>query len=71
MVVLIALPPRLISQDPCKHQDFSSFCLQYETLVVFNTSRNKTTIIDKNPALFWKGGVLPNDVPENTGGLLN
>ncbi|XP_075888368.1 guanylyl cyclase C [Nelusetta ayraudi] len=40
---------------------------KYETLVVFDTSRNQTTIIDKSPALFWSGGVLPDDVPEYTG----
>lgn len=40
---------------------------KYETLVVFDTSRNQTTIIDQSPALFWGGGVLPDDVPENTG----
>lgn len=42
--------------------------LQYKTLSVFDTSRNKTVIIETNPTLPWKGGELPPDVPENPGG---
>ncbi|XP_070779054.1 guanylyl cyclase C [Enoplosus armatus] len=38
---------------------------KYETLLVFDTSRNETIVIDSNPALPWKGGELPLDVPEN------
>uniref|UniRef100_A0A674NBN7 Guanylyl cyclase C n=1 Tax=Takifugu rubripes TaxID=31033 RepID=A0A674NBN7_TAKRU len=41
----------------------------FETLVVFDTSQNKTTFIAANPALFWIGAVLPDDEPENYNGL--
>lgn len=47
-----------------------SVSFQYETLVVFDTSRNKTRVIDTNPALPWKGGTLPSDQPENSDGRL-
>ncbi|XP_061701994.1 guanylyl cyclase C [Syngnathoides biaculeatus] len=42
---------------------------KYETLVVFDTSRNATTDVAHNPALPWKGNRLPNDVPERLDGL--
>ncbi|XP_003976359.1 heat-stable enterotoxin receptor [Takifugu rubripes] len=42
---------------------------KFETLVVFDTSQNKTTFIAANPALFWIGAVLPDDEPENYNGL--
>ncbi|XP_077367856.1 guanylyl cyclase C [Festucalex cinctus] len=37
---------------------------KYETLVVFDTSRNETRDVAKYPALPWKGNQLPKDVPE-------
>ncbi|KAK7939396.1 hypothetical protein WMY93_002722 [Mugilogobius chulae] len=37
---------------------------QYTTLFTFDTSRNKTRIIDESPALPWKNGFLPDDDPE-------
>ncbi|XP_029687683.1 heat-stable enterotoxin receptor-like, partial [Takifugu rubripes] len=43
----------------------------FETLVVFDTSQNKTTFIAANPALFWIGAVLPDDEPENYNGRPN
>uniref|UniRef100_A0A3Q3VWV2 Guanylate cyclase n=1 Tax=Mola mola TaxID=94237 RepID=A0A3Q3VWV2_MOLML len=39
---------------------------KYETLVVFDTSQNKTIEINSNPALPWTGGILPSDKPENS-----
>lgn len=39
--------------------------------MVFDTSQNKTTIVAANPALYWKGGVLPDDKPENVDGRPN
>ncbi|XP_065820934.1 guanylyl cyclase C isoform X1 [Labrus bergylta] len=39
---------------------------QYETLLVFDSSTNETIEIDTNPALPWKGGRLPHDVPKST-----
>uniref|UniRef100_A0A3Q1ETF9 Guanylate cyclase n=1 Tax=Acanthochromis polyacanthus TaxID=80966 RepID=A0A3Q1ETF9_9TELE len=42
---------------------------QYETLLVFDTSKNKTIEWTLNPALFWENGRLPNDMPENVDGL--
>lgn len=42
---------------------FASF--QYETLVVFDTSQNKTRLVAVDPALHWKGSVLPDDKPVN------
>lgn len=47
------------------------FTFQFETLVVFDTSQNKTKIVAANPALYWKGGVLPDDEPENFNGRPN
>uniref|UniRef100_A0A8C6NS31 Guanylate cyclase n=1 Tax=Nothobranchius furzeri TaxID=105023 RepID=A0A8C6NS31_NOTFU len=35
--------------------------LQYETLLVFDTSQNKTIATHPSPALPWKGGKLPKD----------
>ncbi|KAK1877173.1 Heat-stable enterotoxin receptor [Dissostichus eleginoides] len=35
----------------------------YETLLLFDTSRNKTIVIDQNPTLLWHGR-LPDDKPE-------
>uniref|UniRef100_A0A8D3C4N3 Guanylate cyclase n=1 Tax=Scophthalmus maximus TaxID=52904 RepID=A0A8D3C4N3_SCOMX len=39
--------------------------LQYEILLVFDTSRNKSTVMQLNPVLPWEEGRLPKDVPEN------
>ncbi|CAF91870.1 unnamed protein product, partial [Tetraodon nigroviridis] len=39
---------------------------QYEILAVFDTSLNKTRVVAVDPALHWKGGVLPDDRPENS-----
>ncbi|XP_074511504.1 guanylyl cyclase C [Sebastes fasciatus] len=41
---------------------------KYETLSVFDTSQNKSIVIDTNPALLWNGH-LPSDVPDNPDGL--
>uniref|UniRef100_A0A7N8X6L2 Guanylate cyclase n=1 Tax=Mastacembelus armatus TaxID=205130 RepID=A0A7N8X6L2_9TELE len=41
----------------------------YQTLVMFDTSRNKTIVVDPNPALPWKGNRLPHDEPDNPSGL--
>ncbi|KAM4634886.1 guanylyl cyclase C [Polymixia lowei] len=38
---------------------------EYKTLVMFDTSINKSTVIDKSPSLIWPGGHLPDDVPDN------
>lgn len=43
---------------------FASVSAQYETLFVFDTSKNKTIQKDTNPDLHWKGRHLPNDKPE-------
>uniref|UniRef100_A0A8C4EH49 Guanylate cyclase n=1 Tax=Dicentrarchus labrax TaxID=13489 RepID=A0A8C4EH49_DICLA len=40
---------------------------EYETLVVFDTSQNKTIMVAENPALPWIRG-LPSDVPNYSGG---
>uniref|UniRef100_A0A7N8YFE5 Guanylate cyclase n=1 Tax=Mastacembelus armatus TaxID=205130 RepID=A0A7N8YFE5_9TELE len=40
----------------------------YQTLVMFDTSRNKTIVVDPNPALPWKGNRLPHDEPDNPSG---
>ncbi|XP_071758151.2 guanylyl cyclase C [Centroberyx gerrardi] len=40
---------------------------QYKTLFVFDTSRNKTTVMDTSPDLHWAGG-LPKDRPANLSG---
>ncbi|KAL3054203.1 hypothetical protein OYC64_006514 [Pagothenia borchgrevinki] len=40
----------------------------YETLLLFDTSRNKTIVIDQNPTLRWHGR-LPNDEPKTPDGL--
>ncbi|KAF3846751.1 hypothetical protein F7725_003829 [Dissostichus mawsoni] len=40
----------------------------YETLLLFDTSRNKTIVIDQNPTLLWHGR-LPDDKPETPDGL--
>uniref|UniRef100_A0A8C6LM91 Guanylate cyclase n=1 Tax=Nothobranchius furzeri TaxID=105023 RepID=A0A8C6LM91_NOTFU len=37
---------------------------KYETLLVFDTSQNKTIATHPSPALPWKGGKLPKDEPE-------
>uniref|UniRef100_A0A7N8XQR0 Guanylate cyclase n=1 Tax=Mastacembelus armatus TaxID=205130 RepID=A0A7N8XQR0_9TELE len=42
---------------------------KYQTLVMFDTSRNKTIVVDPNPALPWKGNRLPHDEPDNPSGL--
>ncbi|XP_044186028.1 heat-stable enterotoxin receptor [Thunnus albacares] len=42
---------------------------KYETLLIFDTSKNETTEIDINPALPWKDGLLPRDVPEDSDDL--
>uniref|UniRef100_A0A8D3C2F3 Guanylate cyclase n=1 Tax=Scophthalmus maximus TaxID=52904 RepID=A0A8D3C2F3_SCOMX len=38
---------------------------KYEILLVFDTSRNKSTVMQLNPVLPWEEGRLPKDVPEN------
>ncbi|KAG7505018.1 heat-stable enterotoxin receptor-like [Solea senegalensis] len=38
---------------------------KYTTLLMFDTSRNESSVVDTNPFLPWKNGVLPDDVPEN------
>ncbi|XP_059203601.1 guanylyl cyclase C [Centropristis striata] len=38
---------------------------KYETLLVFDTSQNKTIEMETNPALYWSGG-LPSDVPKSS-----
>ncbi|XP_061605465.1 guanylyl cyclase C isoform X3 [Phyllopteryx taeniolatus] len=38
---------------------------KYETLLVFDTSRNETIDVARNPDLPWKGNHLPKDVPES------
>uniref|UniRef100_A0A672ZG82 Guanylate cyclase n=1 Tax=Sphaeramia orbicularis TaxID=375764 RepID=A0A672ZG82_9TELE len=43
----------------------SKATFEYETLFVFDTSINETTVIDTNPVLFWKDNHLPSDRPEN------
>ncbi|XP_010793804.1 heat-stable enterotoxin receptor-like [Notothenia coriiceps] len=40
----------------------------YETLLLFDTSRNKTIVIDQNPTLLWHGR-LPNDKPKTPDAL--
>uniref|UniRef100_A0A7N9AUJ3 Guanylate cyclase n=1 Tax=Mastacembelus armatus TaxID=205130 RepID=A0A7N9AUJ3_9TELE len=47
---------------------YASVSLQYQTLVMFDTSRNKTIVVDPNPALPWKGNRLPHDEPDNPSG---
>ncbi|XP_068193477.1 guanylyl cyclase C [Antennarius striatus] len=42
---------------------------EYEILLYFDTSENKTIVVDTHPALSWKGRRLPNDVPNNSDGL--
>ncbi|XP_034567309.1 heat-stable enterotoxin receptor-like [Notolabrus celidotus] len=42
---------------------------QYETLLVFDTSQNKSNVEDPHPALQWEGGLLPQDVPKNPNDL--
>ncbi|KAM8824232.1 guanylyl cyclase C [Synchiropus picturatus] len=37
---------------------------QYTTLLVFDTSQNRTVEAERNPALPWEGRVLPHDVPD-------
>lgn len=39
--------------------------LQYKPLLEFDTSRNATIVIDKDPALPWKRNRLPDDEPED------
>lgn len=36
--------------------------------MVFDTSQNKTSFVAIDPDLHWKGGVLPDDEPENSYG---
>lgn len=36
--------------------------------MVFDTSQNKTLLVAVDPALHWKGGVLPDDEPQNSDG---
>lgn len=47
---------------------FPFVCFQYETLVVFDTSQNDTRFVAVDPALYWIGGALPDDEPENIEG---
>ncbi|CAF90437.1 unnamed protein product, partial [Tetraodon nigroviridis] len=44
----------------------SALTEKYEILAVFDTSLNKTRVVAVDPALHWKGGVLPDDRPENS-----
>lgn len=44
-----------------------SLLTQYETLLVFDSSQNRTIEEHPNPDLGWKGR-LPNDEPENPDG---
>ncbi len=64
--------PFSISHSQCKGKHLFLYSvsvpLQYETLLVFDTSQNETIVIDKNPALPWKGGHFPSSVPENLDG---
>ncbi|CAJ1075834.1 heat-stable enterotoxin receptor [Xyrichtys novacula] len=42
---------------------------QYETLLVFDSSRNETIMVDHNPFLPWEGHRLPQDVPKDLNDL--
>ncbi|XP_070837421.1 guanylyl cyclase C [Chaetodon trifascialis] len=42
---------------------------KYETLLLFDTSQNRTIVKDANPSLHWTGGRLPSALPENVEGL--
>ncbi|KAM9844043.1 guanylyl cyclase C [Aulostomus maculatus] len=42
---------------------------KYQTLCVFDTSRNQTIMVEVNPSLPWKGGRLPSDEPERIDGF--
>ncbi|XP_038550994.1 heat-stable enterotoxin receptor [Micropterus salmoides] len=42
---------------------------QYETLLVFDTSRNETIEMNPNPSLPWKGGRLPPALPDHSDGF--
>ncbi|XP_076021157.1 guanylyl cyclase C [Genypterus blacodes] len=42
---------------------------QYKTLLVFDTSLNKSIVIDTEPSLSWPGGVLPEARPKRPDGL--
>lgn len=50
----------------CEHLFWhaASVSVQYETLLVFDTSQNKTRVTNTKPALPWKGGILPSDKPQ-------
>lgn len=47
---------------------FVSVSLQYETLLVFDSSQNKTIEMDTNPALTWEGNKFPSSVPKDPDG---
>ncbi|XP_069557406.1 guanylyl cyclase C [Brachyistius frenatus] len=47
----------------------STVTKKYETLLIHDTSQNKTIIKDMYPALPWKEGRLPRDKPYNQEGL--
>ncbi|XP_076609016.1 guanylyl cyclase C [Chaetodon auriga] len=42
---------------------------KYETLLVYDTSKNQTIVKEANPSLHWAGGRLPSALPENVDGL--
>ncbi|XP_047426766.1 guanylyl cyclase C [Mugil cephalus] len=42
---------------------------KYETLLVFDTSKNGTITVTENPNLIWRGSVLPLDRPDSQDGL--
>ncbi|CAK6975175.1 guanylyl cyclase C [Scomber scombrus] len=42
---------------------------KYETLLEFDTTKNKSTVKDENPALPWRDNRLPDDVPEDLDGF--
>ena len=39
-------------------------------MAVFDTSQNETRLVAIDPALYWNGGVLPDDEPENSNGRM-
>uniref|UniRef100_A0A4W6DLS4 Guanylate cyclase n=1 Tax=Lates calcarifer TaxID=8187 RepID=A0A4W6DLS4_LATCA len=43
----------------------SKSTFEYKTLLVFDTSKNETRVIDAHPDLSWKDHCLPSDKPEN------
>lgn len=58
----------LKSQGEAEHLFLYFVSLQYKTLLVFDTSKNETRVIDAHPDLSWKDYCLPSDKPENPNG---